>query len=146
MVLIAMTWLALPVAAQSADSDILSKDDARLLFAMSKRQWEENIRGAVASGMATRTLGALPGMKVSAPMAPVTTRLDFSRGATRPAAVHVLVEFQPGQSPFFTDAMVQEMLADTQRQMAPEFNVSGRADRPVPDGLSFHFLITERAR
>src|SRR5437867_3973579 len=43
MALIMMVCLVLPVAAHAADSDILSKDDARQLFAMSKRQWEENI-------------------------------------------------------------------------------------------------------
>jgi len=145
-VLIAMAWLVLPVAGQSADSDILSKEDARQLLAMSKRQWEENIRGAVASGMATRVPGTPVGMKVMAPGAPVTTRLDYSRGDAKPAAVYVLVEFPAGGAPPLTPSMDKEMLAETQKQMTPEYDVAGRVERLSEDRMTFYFVITERLR
>jgi hypothetical protein len=43
-----------PITAQERDSDILSKADARLLFSVSRQQWEDNIRGAVAAGLARK--------------------------------------------------------------------------------------------
>ncbi len=146
LILLLVTCLVSSVGGQERDSDILSKADARQLFAMSKRQWEENIRGAVASGIATRAFGTPPGMRVMAPGAPVTTRLDYSRGDAKPGAVQVLVEFPPGKAPIFTEATETDMLAETQRQMAPEYNVTGRVDRPSAGGLTFYFVITERAR
>src|SRR5262249_32431864 len=138
--------LVLPVAAHSADSDILSKDDARQLFAMSKRQWEENIRGAVASGMAMRVPGTPVGMKVMAPGAPVTTRLDYSRGDAKPAAVYVVIEFAAGAAPPLTPSMDKEMVADTQKQMAPEYDVACRVERLGTGEMTFYFTITERVR
>jgi len=111
-----------------------------------EQPWEENIRGAVASGMATRVPGTPVGMKVMAPGAPVTTRLDYSRGDAKPAAAYVLVEFPAGGTPPFTPSMDKEMLADTQRQMAPEYDVAGTVERLGAGGMTFYFVITERVR
>jgi len=146
LILLLVTCLVSSVSGQERESDILSKADARQLFAMSKRQWEENIRGAVANGMATRVPGTPVGMKVMAPGAPVTTRLDYSRGDARPAAVHVLIEFPAGGAPPLTPSMDKEMLADTQKQMAPEYDVAGRVERLGAGGMTFYFVITERVR
>ena len=51
-------------------------------------------------------------MKYQAPGAPVTTRLDFSRGDARAAAVHVVIEFEPSNAPPYPESRVKAMLAD----------------------------------
>jgi hypothetical protein len=85
-------------------------------------------------------------MMMQTPAGPVITRVGYTKGNARPSVVQVVVPYPPDKAPFFTETMVKEMLADTQQQMAPEFDVTGHMERPIGGGLTMCFFITERPK
>ena len=132
--------------AQKQDGDVLSKEDARLLFAMSRQQWEENVNTAVRAGFATPHSSAptMIGMQVTAPRGHVITELDYSRGPTKPRSIHLVLAYPAGSGATpYTDASARELLAHTRKQMAPEFDVTGNVER-IEGGFAFFFTIRER--
>lgn len=132
--------------AQSQDSEILSKHDARLLFTMSRDQWQERVNDAVKGGFATpySSSPTMTGMQVKAPGGYVITQLDYSHGATKPALIQIVVTYPPGHGPStYAEARAKQVLADTRKQMAPEFDVVGKTQR-IEGGLAFSFTIRER--
>ena len=76
----------------------------------------------------------------------VITQPDYSRGNSRPAFLQVIVAYPPGGAiPPFTDEHAAEAIAHAQKQMAPEFDVTGNMER-VQGGLAFFFIISERPK
>jgi hypothetical protein len=135
------------VGAEPSDIEILSKADAIQLFGMSRRQWEQNVLGAIITGSATATPSSntgMMGMTIRAPHGLVSTRLDYARGDARPAAVHVVVTHTPSQYPGpLTDELARELIATAQRQLAPEFDLTGEMER-IQGAVVFFYTITER--
>jgi hypothetical protein len=137
-----------PSYAQGNDIELLSKADALRLFKLTKPQWLQEIRTAVAGGQATATGGdpQMPGMSTTTPDGDLlTVRMDYSKGDRKPTFIQVVIGYRPHRAKLFTESTVKDALAAAQRQMAPEFEVVGNADR-IEGGLAFFFHIMEKGR
>jgi len=139
-----------PSAAQErtpSEIQILSKADALGLFGLTKEQWLRNVRDAVATGRATQTYrepSPIVGMATATPEGDLlTVNLDYSKGDSRPVFIQVIVGYRPNRAARFTDQMVRDAIAVAQRQMAPEFEVHGNAER-IEGGLGIFFAILDR--
>lgn len=144
--LVSASWGS-AAAAQPPNIEMLSKDDALKIFAMSRQQWERNVTALVAAGAAERTYPSplgLVGMVMNTPEGTVITRLDYSQGDARPAFAQMAFTVGPSWSARLTEASALETIADIQQQLAPEFDVDGRVDR-LSGGPAFFFIIRERA-
>ena len=131
-----------------SEIEILSKADALRLFGLTKEQWLQNVRDAVAAGVATQTTEPQPslmvGMATTTPEGDLlTVRLDYSNGDTRPAFIQVVVGYRPNRAARFTDQMLRDVITAAQRQMAPEFEVHGSAER-IEGGVGVFFSILDR--
>jgi hypothetical protein len=132
-------------AASQSGLEILSKADAVQLFKMSKQQWQQNVATVVAAGLGTPSPDGTT-LSVKTPTGYAITRPDYSRGNSRPAFVQVTIAYPPGGPlPAFTDTMAADLIAHTQQQMAPEFDVLGNTER-LQGGLVFFFIISERPK
>ena len=130
------------------DIELLSKADAIRLFTLTKPQWLQEIHIAVAGGQATATGGApqMPGMSSTTPDGDLlTVRMDYSRGDRKPTFIQVVSGYSPPRAKLFSDRAVKDVLAEAQRQMAPEFEVIGSADR-TEGGLALFVHIMEKGR
>jgi hypothetical protein len=146
----AFPWGYTASAQQRADAEIeiLSKADAIRLFALTKDQWLGQIRTAVAAGAATQTGGdrRIPGMSTTTPEGDLLTiRLDYSKGDAKPVFIQVVIGYRPPRAKLFNDRDMPEFFAAVQRQMAPEFEVVGSAER-IEGGLGIFFSILEKGR
>jgi len=130
------------------DIELLSKADAIRLFTLTKPQWLQEIHTAVAGGQATATGGDLqmPGMSTTTPDGDLlTVRMDFSRGDRKPTFIQVVSGYSPPRAKLFSDRAMKDVLAEAQREMAPEFEVIGSADR-TEGGLALFVHIMEKGR
>ena len=140
--------MSLPSAAMAdphAEVQLIAKSDARRLFAMSRQRWNQTIRHAAASGMASplrHESPRSPGMSVLAPGGIVSTLLRYDAGDARPSAVLFVFAYAPANAPRFTDASVDEIVARMKNQMAPEFHVVGETDR-IGDRVTFFLFMTQ---
>jgi hypothetical protein len=125
---------------------VVSKSDIRALFVLSKRQWQDYISRAVSTGVALRVPGEPLTMLARPPRAPVTIRLDYPRGDARPATVHVGLSVSAAAAPAFTEATTTQIVTETQRQLAPDYDVAPRVTQEADGGLTLHFAITDLAR
>lgn len=139
-----------PSAAQQRtpnEIEILSKADALRLFGLTKDEWRRNVRDAVAVGAATQTYrepSPMLGMATTTPEGDLlTVNLDYSKGESRPVFIQVIVGYKPHRAARITDQMVRDSVAAVQRQMAPEFEVHGNAER-IESGLGVFFAILDR--
>ena len=138
-----------PSAAQQNEAtiEILSKADALRLFGLTKEQWLKNVRDAVAAGAATQTdrqPSPMVGMSTTTPEGDLlTVLLDYSNGDRRPVFIQVVVGYRPNRAALFTDQMLRDAIAAAQRQMAPEFEVHGNAER-IEGGVGVFFSILDR--
>jgi hypothetical protein len=136
-----------PVSGQpKAKLEILSKDEARQVFAMSRAQWTEHVRNLVAAGQA-QALGRVESGLRMATQTPegdiLMVQPDYFKGDSRPAVIHVTVGYRPPRARQLTEGAIQEVIAAAQRQMAPEFDVIGHHET-AEQGLIVFFSITER--
>jgi hypothetical protein len=124
------------------DLEILSKEDAGAIFAMTRAEWTKNVQRAVMAG-AARSAG-----NPESGLAMVTTtragelfvRPDYSDEGT-PNFIHVTVGFR---SPtVFTDAVLNDAIKSTEQQMVPEYDVTGHAER-LKGGVAIHLVIMEQ--
>jgi len=136
-----------PVGAQQqGEIEILSKADAVRLFGLSKTQWAQEVRRAVVTGAARQTPGGdqhLLGMFTTTTEGDLlTVRLDYSQGDKRPGFILVVVGYKPDRAAQFDGQNLDDLIAGSQRQMAPEFDVVGKAER-IEGGLALFFTILE---
>lgn len=127
------------------DLEIVSKDDAVRLFATPRREWEKNIDAVVTAGKGTRlspSSSGLVGMAVKTDSGYLMTRLSYAKGDSKPDVIQLVIGYQPGQARF-TDAQAQQIIAAVQRQLAPEFEVTGDFERPE-GGSAFFFFISAK--
>ena len=118
--------LASAVVAQSADRQILSKDDTRAIFAMSREQWEANLSAAIALGQAQPYESAedVTGMLTEHFGGTIMiVRPLYDIGSPRPMAIQVIVGYQKPLSYALTDAGLAATIDSARRQLAPEFDV-----------------------
>ncbi len=131
-----------------AESEILSKADAIRLFGLTKQQWVENVKAAVAAGAARATGGdpIIPGMTTTTADGDLlTVRLDYSKGDSKPIFIQVAVGYRPNRKPRLTAQMLTGVVAAAQRQMAPEFQVHGSVDE-IEGGVGVIFMILDQRR
>lgn len=124
--------------------ELVSKRDARKLFATPRHQWSENVRRAAASGMAVPLRQGGPrsvGMSVRAAGGAVSTLLRYDAGDARPTAVLFVMWYDTPDAQNLTDAFARRIVATVKRQLAPEFHVMGETDR-LEQGVAFYFFIT----
>jgi hypothetical protein len=130
-----------------AEIEILSKADAVRLFGLTKDQWLREVRRAVASSAAKQTPGGdqrLFGLSTTTAEGDLlTVRLDYSQGDKRPAFIQVVVGYRPQRATQFDGQNLGDLVTAAQRQMAPEFDVVGRAER-IEGGLGLFFTILEK--
>lgn len=133
----------------AGELEILSKADAIRLFGLSKSEWLQEVRSAVAAGSAVQTADQSPpiiGMTTTTTEGDLlTVRLDYSGGNRKPRFIQVAVGYRRKTAGKLTDGQIREAIAAAQRQMAPEFEVQGNADR-VQDGVGVFFIIVDKRR
>ena len=141
--LVAVLLLLVSPASAQRDIEILSKEDAAQVFALSKVQWRENLVAVAKTGMGTRTGDALT---VKAPKGVVTPLPIYSRTDARPSRLEVTVEMEREDVTRFDDAMVADVMQHMRRQMEPEYVATGRAERIQGGGMRFFFTVSEKRR
>lgn len=102
----------------------------------------------MATGAASQTPGdsRLVGMSTTTAEGDLlTVRLDYSQGGAKPAFIRVVVGYRPPRAIRLDDRTTPNLLAAAQRQMAPEFDVIGSAER-IEGGLGLFFTILEKGR
>ena len=147
ILVVSLAWVA-PAAAQTTEIEMLTKADALRIFSMTRQQWDGNISVLVAKGAATRTYpeaSGLVGMLMQTPETTVITRLDYSKGDTRPAFAQMAFTLPASWSTLFSDEATRKTIDQIKRELAPEFEVQGHMQR-LRSGPTFFFIITERAR
>jgi hypothetical protein len=140
--LVVVLLLVASVGAQQ-DIEILSKDDAAQVFALSKAQWRENLAAVVKAGLGTRAGDALT---LKAPKGIVTTLPIYSQTDTRPSRLDITVEMEREDAARFTDALIADVMQHIRRQMEPEYLATGRAERLAGGRMRFFFMLSEKRR
>jgi hypothetical protein len=136
--------VAAPVVAGPPDEDaILSKPDARAMFAFSRPQWEANVAAVVTAGLG-RASGSPRtgiGLSIETPEGAVQTLPVYVGSDAKPTKLQVTVEYRlpAGQ---LNDAGVQASIAKAKQEMLPEYIVSGDFKRAA-GGIAIFFTILE---
>jgi hypothetical protein len=140
--LVLMLSIASAAFAQS-DTDILSKDDAAQVFAMTRQQWRDNLNAIVRAGLGTGTGDALT---LKTPEGSVTTLPLYSQNDPRPSRLEVTVHMDAPHSARFTDALVADMTKAVRQQMSPEYMVDVRTERGPRGAMRFLFAVSKARR
>jgi hypothetical protein len=128
-----------------AELEILSKVDAIRLFGLTRSEWLQNVRSAVAAGSAMQTGDAIGiGMTMQTKDGDLlTVRPDYSNGDGKPAFILVSVGYRAGRANRLTEQGLRDAIAAAKRQMAPEFDVHGDIER-VAGGVALFFTILDQ--
>lgn len=126
--------------------EILSKDDAREMFAMTKQEWVVNVQRAVAAGVATST--GTPETNFGMAMTTMGTDLllvtpSYGEDGRKPEFIQVVVGYRDPTAQHLSDAALKEAIETAREQLAPEYDVIGDSER-LEGGASVWFIITER--
>ena len=148
-VLMLVVVLYLPTATYSqdiaSDIEILSKDDARAMFAMTRIQWVENVRRLVISGV-TKAMGSPEtglAMATTTPTGQLMVRPDYSGEGRKPYLVQVMIGYRYPMSALLTDSALNDAIQASKRQMEPEYDVIGNVER-IRGEVAIFFIITEK--
>jgi hypothetical protein len=148
----ALMILLLPTAGAAQEAtptiEILSKDDARAMFEMTKEQWHSNVYQAVAAGavmpMGTPETGY--GMAMNTPDGDLLVVKPVYFGNDRsPDLIQVTVGYRPPRSALLTNADLEDAVRVAKIQMAPEYEVTASIEE-IEGGVSIFFIIAERAQ
>ncbi len=139
--------LPVTVVAQEATPtiEILSKDDARAMFAMTKDEWIANLHQAVAAGAATPmgTPETGLGMAMNTPDGDLlVVRPIYSENEQTPDFIQVTVGYRYPRSTFLTDAALEDAIQAAKAQMMPDYDVTGSVEEMI-GGISVFFIITK---
>jgi len=132
---------------ETAKVEILSKDDARALFAMTRAQWVENVQQAVMAGVAEATGRPESGgvtMHTRTQVGVLSVRPDYSDEG-RPDFILMTVGYRAPAAGLLSDAVLDEAIEQSKQQMAPEYEVMGRVER-LEGGVAIFFTIMESDR
>lgn len=128
-----------------SDERILSKDDARVMFSMSKDQWLANVQQAVTTGVANAmgTPETGLGMATSTPGGDLLiVRPNYGENDQKPDFIQVTVGYREPRATLLTDSVLEDAIQAARAQMEPEYDVIGTVER-LPGGVSVFFIITE---
>lgn len=143
IVVVAALLLA-SVASAQRDIEILSKEDTRQVFGLTKQQWRENLVAVVKAGLGTRLGDALTS---KVPKGIVTTLPIYSQTDARPSRLEVTVVMEREDVTRFDDATVVDMMMQyVRRQMEPEYVATVRAERIEGGGMRFFYTVSEKQR
>ncbi len=123
--------------------EILSKEDAKATFALSRAEWENNLRAAVAAGVARAILSPTeaPGMLTEQPGGMIlVVRPLFGKDNLKPEAIQVSVGYRSPISPTISDSALEDAVQRAKTQMSPEYFVIGDVSRTA-GGVAIHFMI-----
>jgi hypothetical protein len=139
-------YRALGRVASTTPIEIIPKDDARAVFAMTREQWNENVRQAVMAGIC-RTSGR-PEIGLSMSMLTqeghlVLVQPNYATDPERPDFVQVDVGYRDPVPGHLTDAMLKDAIKAAEKQMQPEYELIGGIDR-FAGGMSVYFFIREK--
>jgi hypothetical protein len=132
---------------EGVNLEILSKEDARAIFAMTRAEWVENVRQAVMAGAARATGKPESGgvtMVTTTQAAELFVRPDYSDEG-RPDFILLTVGFRSPTAERLSDAALDDAINLAARQMEPEYEVTGRAER-LEGGAAVFFTIMEKDR
>lgn len=132
--------------AGSAKIEILSKADAREVFAMSKTQWNENVRLAVGlgiSGQVGRPETGL-GMVTRTEAGLLLVVPDYSSNDERPDFIQLSIGYDRPPYVYLTDLELESAIQEATKQMRPDFEVVGGFER-IEGGINVWFAIMESA-
>ena len=148
--LIAFILALVPLVAFSQEPpptiEILSKDDARMMFAMSEDQWLANVQRAVETGaatpMETRENGI--GMAMNTPDGDLLmVSATYAESKKKPDFIQVSVGYRYPKAALLPDSVLKGAVEAAQAQMEPEYEVIGSVER-IEGGVSLFFVIMEK--
>jgi hypothetical protein len=127
------------------DLEILSKADARSIFAMTRSEWTENVRQAVMAGAATAMGDPESGATLATtnPTGYFFVKPNYS-GKGRPDFVQATVGYRSPTAELLSDNMLNDVIDYATRQMEPEYKVVGRIERLEGAVVAIFFIITEK--
>src|SRR3546814_358645 len=128
----ALMMLLLPATAVAQEAtptiEILSKDDARAMFAMTKNQWHSNVYQAVSAGMA-RPMGTPEtgyGMAMNTPDGDLlVVKPVYSKNELTPDFIQVTVGYRYPRSAHFTEEVLEAAIGTAKTQVRHDDNVTG---------------------
>ena len=130
--------------AQTPDQDmILSKDDAAMLFKMSRHDWNSNVERAVKSGVAKATGGKQSGyvMHTFTPNWILSVGPNYSN-PERPDFVQVIVGYREPIASKMTSKSLNNTIEKAKSELSPDFKVTGDIER-MKGGVMIFFTILE---
>ena len=139
--------LALPEVGSAQSIEILSKEDAKQLFALDQFEWVQNVMLASTAGAARalRMGGTNVGMVTDHPgIGHMIVKPDYGDNPDKPDFIQVTVAYLPQFASVFDKQRRRELLENTKKQMAPEYNVILNFE-VVQGRPTFFFLILEAA-
>lgn len=149
VVFAAAIFLIIAVSAPGQESkpptEFPSKDDARLMFGMTRDQWSAKVATAVESGAARVTGNPETGYGMAMDTAegdllvvwPIYTTTEL-----KPGAIQVTVGYRQPRAGRFPTPTFEEAIATVTEQMAPEYFVSGEV-KATPGNITIVFIIVE---
>ena len=136
---LALVLAAGPVAAQ----EILSRDRAATLFAMSRDQWNANARAAEAAGAATARItgdGVARMEILYADGAMFYVLPEYPTSPEGPDRIQVTITYPPTMSRMLDAETIAAMTAENRAEMAPDYTVSVDYES-VGGGVAIFFII-----
>ena len=130
---------------QAEEFELLSKDDARAMFAMTRAQWISNVQAAASAGSA-RALGTPQdiSMIMSKPDWDLVVKPGYRGNEPKPDIIQVTVAYRdPKVAEILTDAVIGSLTQQAKKQLAPEFEVHANAER-IQDRVVIFFLISQK--
>lgn len=136
----------LNTGALAQDLEILSRDDAREMFSMTKQEWLINVQHAMNIGIA-RAMGTSEtnvGMVMETRDGDLLiVRPSYGDSEKKPDFIQVTVGYRDERASLLSDSALGDMIEITKSQMKPEFTVIGSFER-MTSGLSVFFIIAEK--
>tara|TARA_B100002052_G_scaffold290195_1_gene308508 strand:- start:1117 stop:1602 length:486 start_codon:yes stop_codon:yes gene_type:complete len=145
-VAIALLILSKWAGAQSTvvDGDmILSKVDASQMFAMTRAQWNENVKAATLMGV-SKAMGKIDrgfGMVTAHPSGFMMVNPDFSEEAA-PDFIQVTVAYRKPFANNLSIEKLKELVTRAKLELAPKYNVMGDVEEHE-GGKAIFFTITK---
>ena len=130
---------------QAEEFELLSKDDARAMFAMTREQWILNVQAAASAGSA-KAFGTPQdiSMIMSKPDWDLIVKPNYRGNESRPDIIQVTVAYRdPKAAVIFTDTAISSLTQQAKKQLAPEFDVHANAER-IQNRVVIFFLITQK--
>jgi len=132
--------------AENAPQDkdmILSKQDARQMFEMTRNAWTANVRGIAQLGAAQVIGKEEEGlvMVTQTPLAILWVR-PFYENPDRPMFIQVTVGYRQPIAALMSDDKLKTVIDKAKIELSPEFNVQGAVEH-IKGGTAIFFTVTE---